>query len=362
MLHSRKVAKDEADIEAQRATDAYQTHVHDMKLLQRKMQSHLSKVVLGGTAARLRRSLAIGLLGARVRLQEDVIDDARALRDDKHGIAKAAGMAFDQALRLEQQLRPQSSSSSATSTAPVLERPLKRTRTAGAVIPLPTWTTGKILSNGAAYWRPECKGWVNGGWVSGYSHLADSSRSQRFVLHLDTGNSSLTCISKSTFDFLGLAETSERIGNQHISGVHGQSQSCPVYKIRFALDLANRAHPDPNHMYSRTTEAAVIDTSTSPGQVGYFDLLVNAADIRKFLDLSLPEGKRLQLKVLDGAPETLYDRQPLQLTEPFSTKPPERMRVPRSFPRFGEGDGPLFEQFFGHNRFLEPACVMAAVH
>ena len=92
-----------------------------------------------------------------------------------------------------------------------------------------------------------------------------------------------------------------------LNGVNGQVSMCDVYEIQFSLDLVNRAHHTAKYIKKRTVEAAVINVPGQPGEVGYFDLLLSAADVRKFLNVELPGEAKLILDVLDNAPTTLYD-------------------------------------------------------
>lgn len=359
-LHAKKLAKDAADIEAKQARAKHDLQVRQTKSLQAKLRALRATADLKGTGARLRQACTIRMLMKRIEMEENSLDDARAERDDKDGLARAAAFVF------EQHLIANSVPSGRLATGPVLERPSKRARGTQFTIPLPSWTTGKIYSGSAQYWCPN-----TGGWVEGYPHLADPRRTQRFILHLDTGNSGYTCITRETFEYLGLSRSLQPIRQARIVGVNNQSRMCEIYQIKFTMDLANKAHPEPGHIYQRTVEAAVIESRLSPGQVGYHDLLLCAEDIRKFLNLDLPGEKKLRLEVLAEAPPTLYDGQQLKLKERFSqpaapAAPPPRALRPRHFPSQSNWpDFPDFPDFPGFEDFHRPnrhvSCSVIAV-
>eukprot|EP00933_Yihiella_yeosuensis_P082399 TRINITY_DN96264_c0_g1_i1.p1 TRINITY_DN96264_c0_g1~~TRINITY_DN96264_c0_g1_i1.p1 ORF type:complete len:365 (+),score=59.34 TRINITY_DN96264_c0_g1_i1:48-1142(+) len=362
-LKDKKRARDVAESDAKEAAEEYARHKEEMKSLKEKLHSFRERSSFFGSAARLRQSCAIRLLLKSIEKKENELDDASALRDGKESLARASTVAFNAAL-LREQRASASSSSGLSSTAPLLERPLKRPRTEASSLPLPTWTTGKIYSDSAKYWKPQSNGWIDG-----YAHASDPRRTQRFVFHLDTGNSGPTCIMRSTFEFLGLSQILEPLRQTRIVGVNGQSKLCPVYQIKFSLDLANQAHPERDHIYQRTVEAAVIEGGSTPDDVGHHDLLVNAEDVRKFLNLNLPGDKKFRLEVLGSAPTTLYDRQQLKLRERFSTPPPEPVRPPRpglhqrfQFPAWPDNDFSMFRDFpgfLGQNRHVGQTCKVA---
>ena len=154
-----------------------------------------------GSAAGLRRSFSLRLLHQKIERQENAMDAAAARKADKEGLARAASLAFDTALA--------SSSTAEASARQVLERPAKR-MCKNSTIPLPSWTTGMIFSGSARYWCPQTLGWV-----TGYPHLSDPSHTQRFVMHLDTGNNANTCISQQAFEFLGLNFAASGFGRCH---------------------------------------------------------------------------------------------------------------------------------------------------
>ena len=387
-LHQRKMAKDAANEAAKAASAERATEARKMKALQEKRHALVSQE-RWGLAAGLRKSLALRMLQLKIEMQENALDAAIAKKADKEGLARAASQAFDAAM----------ASKSSNPPGQMLERPTKRLRTSS--IPLPSWTTGMIFSGSARYWRPETHGWVQG-----YPHVSDRSHTQRFILHLDTGNTAQTCISQQAFDFLGLNSCSNRLRQTQMHGVNGQVSMCSVYEIQFSVDLVNRAHQISNHIKKRTVEAAVINVPGQPGEVGYFDLLLSATDVRKFLNMELPGGAKLVFDVLDAPPTTLYDGcwvlfessrdvrfkmlsaildpcsvfrchvtfdvgRELLLRERFSEQPARPARRPRPtslpFPSFDRDFPPLpdwpssFPDFFGPGRtqHASTACVLA---
>ncbi|CAE7020213.1 unnamed protein product [Symbiodinium sp. CCMP2456] len=194
---------------------------------------------------------------------------------------------------------------------------------------------------------------------------------QRFILHLDSGNTAHTCISRQAFEFLGL-RSGQRLRQTPVFGVNNQRSTCDVYEIQYSIDLVNQAHKMTNYIKKRTVEAAVINVPEKPGEVGYFDLLLSATDVRKFLNMELPNGAKLVLDVLDDAPRTLYDGVELRTFERFSARPPlERppFRTPRPFPSFDLPSPPSFHDdlFSNFSDLFHPrraqrastACVLA---
>merc|ERR1712218_243673 len=96
---------------------------------------------------------------------------------------------------------------------------------------LNSWTVGCIWSKSAH------------DWVKGYARTSTSSCEQRFIVHMDSGNSARTIIHQTAFDFLGLAHTAEYKGRASIHGVTGHSQTCPVYEIMLSLDVVDSLKP-----------------------------------------------------------------------------------------------------------------------
>ncbi|CAE8686992.1 unnamed protein product [Polarella glacialis] len=121
----------------------------------------------------------------------DNLKGAWAATKDAAGAANAVDLTLDEALQSS------ASSSGCAATEPLLLR---------ALVEFPSWTTGSIYSDSARYWEP-----ATNGWVQGYSQSASPAYKQRFVLHFDSGNLSHTCISKTTFDFLGLASSAKKL-------------------------------------------------------------------------------------------------------------------------------------------------------
>ncbi|CAE7818618.1 unnamed protein product [Symbiodinium sp. CCMP2592] len=346
-LHEKKAA---ADAAFKAASQECAAEVQKMKVLRERQQALLSQVCVG-SEANLQKSRDLHLLQQMIESQEHAIDSATAKKADKEGAARAAALA----------LRPIAAE---VAVGRAQEPPAKRMR-GNVTIPLPSWTTGMIYSGSANYWCPRTHGWVKG-----YPHVADSSHMQRFILHLDSGNTADTCISRQAFEFLGLG-SGQRLRQTCVCGVNNQRSTSDVYEIQFSIDLVNHALKLTNHIRKRTVEAAVINVPGKPGEVGYFDLLLSAADVRKFLNMELPNGAKLVLDVLDHAPRTLYDGVELCTRERFSARPPQHppFRTPRpspsldfqsdlSLPGF---DDDLFSDLFHSRRahHASTACVLA---
>jgi hypothetical protein len=156
-----------------------------------------------------------------------------------------------------------------------------------------SWTWGSI-------WRGR-----GGNKVNGFQHKRYPWKVQRFVVHIDTGNcTDYTIISKAAFDYLGLANLCPRKGKQNIQGV-GTSESieCELYQIQFTVDDLN--------MESKNIHAtvAVMEEKCQPGQIGHYDLLLNAQAAKLLLDLPIP-GFKQSFDIIPKAPAHLYGGEP----------------------------------------------------
>merc|ERR1712072_713528 len=99
-------------------------------------------------------------------------------------------------------------------------------------------------------------------------------------MHLDSGNTGHTVISKAAFDFMGLARTAKYKGTVMICGITGPPVACRTYEIHMSLDVVNSLKP--GTVFQRPTIAAVHPQCSKPGRIGHFDVLVNATDSQKF--------------------------------------------------------------------------------
>eukprot|EP00928_Gymnodinium_smaydae_P054346 TRINITY_DN38131_c0_g1_i1.p1 TRINITY_DN38131_c0_g1~~TRINITY_DN38131_c0_g1_i1.p1 ORF type:complete len:461 (-),score=66.05 TRINITY_DN38131_c0_g1_i1:147-1487(-) len=280
-------------------------------------------------------------LRKRIEAQEDSLSQAEVDVQNKTGHANAALQQLQESDHVGNPRQEAASSSSGVASgkrgrasgqeeqSTIPQEPIaKRPRTEDPMM-LPTWTTGKIFSARA------------GQFVDGYPHQASDARMQRFIVHFDTGNSAQTIISKVAFDYLGLSQTSPKVGDVTITGVGGHQMNCPVHEIKFCVDVVIQLKP--GTIFQRTVKAAVLDDGRKPGQLNYHDLLVNAADTRKLSSLEV-NGRGLRLEVLATAPATLYDCLPLRLQATFSTPAP-MPRVQSRAPGLDPDD--IFQAFFG---------------
>eukprot|EP00929_Paragymnodinium_shiwhaense_P039244 TRINITY_DN20635_c0_g1_i1.p1 TRINITY_DN20635_c0_g1~~TRINITY_DN20635_c0_g1_i1.p1 ORF type:complete len:427 (+),score=68.37 TRINITY_DN20635_c0_g1_i1:71-1351(+) len=238
----------------------------------------------------------------RLERQNDELSAAETEVQNRKGHVRAAHQALQESMQSQ---APEAKAQAAAEAGP------PRQGSGALPLPLPTWTAGKIYSSTANEF------------IRGYPHKADSARTQSFVLHLDTGNSGPTIISKVAFDFLGLARSSQQVGTAQLRGIGGVVQ-CPVYEIRYCVDVVNQLKP--GTILQRTVKAAVLKESTWPGQVGHYDMLLNAEDTRKFSAVVV-NGRGLHLQILSAPPITLYDGQPLLLQAPFSSTDEGRKRT-----------------------------------
>ena len=107
--------------------------------------------------------------------------------------------------------------------------------------------------------------------MRGYPHASKADHSQSFILHLVTGDSAQTVISRTASDFLGLGQSSAILGHVNIAGVHGLTKKCPLYEIKYTIDTVNLLKP--GITYQRTAKMAVVESDRQPCTEGYYDLL-----------------------------------------------------------------------------------------
>lgn len=112
-----------------------------------------------------------------------------------------------------------------------------------------------------------------------------NGRKTRFIAHVDTGNQAHTLISKSVFDMLHPPHTVNKAnfygtkssiyrGDQTIIGATGDSQTLPVYTIKYTLDeiVGNNGK----------TLMVSLDVIVSPVNLGC-DILISTKDMQIFL-------------------------------------------------------------------------------
>merc|ERR1712080_767348 len=107
--------------------------------------------------------------------------------------------------------------------------------------------------------------------VNGFQHKLAPEKTQRFVVHIDTGNcTDYTIISKAAFDYLGLANFCPRRGKALMQGVGTSNPiecELPVYVIQFTVDDLNTESKNIH------ATVAVMEDKTEPGQIGHHDSL-----------------------------------------------------------------------------------------
>ncbi|CAE8612183.1 unnamed protein product [Polarella glacialis] len=323
-IGAKQGLKEEWQLAAQEPCGSYGPCGVEMEQLQAELQEHEDqRGELGRADATERRqsqAAAAEVCKARDSLdeaeadkqrkeaREEAAEDALQAHDDvRHDFLRLTGDALQETLMRASAAKEDKAGAVELALDEALQPSASSSRSLTRVL-FPSWTTGSIYSNSAKYRHP-ATGQLRGGWVPGYPHREIRTVNQRFVLHFDSGNLSRTCISKTTFDFLGLASSAKKCGIEEITGLHGASKQCPLYEIRFTVDIVNNMHPDRGHIFARTVTAAVLEIDSKPGEVGHLDLLVNAEDTCKFTNLEV-HGEKFRFDVLQTVP-ALYVEQPL---------------------------------------------------